>query len=344
MKIKEKFLTTGIGSLPYVDAETGVREICGKFDIPFWPQLPKKDFKENMYVQFAEGLPGLVIDEDKRKIFVDTTKDLSEGLGGIYEAYLADDYGSFGLTRSFAEGFYKFLELAGGLKPRYVKGQVTGPVSFGLSVVDEKGKSIIYNDLLKEGFVKLLEIKAGFQIAELKKISGGVIIFIDEPYLTSFGSSFVSIERREVILMLNSVIDKIHSKGALSAIHCCGNTDWSLMAETEVDIINFDAYSYAEGLSLYPDKITEFLKRGGYLAWGIIPTSEAIVKETEKTLFSRLSGEIDRLEKKKIPRDLLLTHSLITPSCGMGTLSRDLTDIIIKKLALVSRQAKDKLR
>ncbi|MBU3912128.1 MAG: methionine synthase [Candidatus Omnitrophica bacterium] len=344
MKIKERFLTTGIGSLPYLDAEKGVREICSRFDIPFWPQLPKKGFKENMYVQFAEGLPGLVIDENKRKIFVDTTKDLSEGLGSIYEAYLAGDYKSLGLSREFAEGFYKFLELAGGFNPDYVKGQVIGPVSFGLSVVDEKGKSILYNDALKEGLIRLLEIKAGFQIEEFKKISSNVIIFIDEPYLTNFGSSFVSIERREVILMLNSLIDKIHSEGALSAIHCCGNTDWSLLAETEVDIINFDAYSYAEGLSLYPEEILKFLKRGGYLAWGIIPTSPAVIKETEETLFSRLSAEIDKLEKKKIPRDLLLTRSLITPSCGMGTLTQDLVDIIIKKLTLVSRQAKDRLR
>ncbi|MBU4149617.1 MAG: hypothetical protein KKB52_04645, partial [Candidatus Omnitrophica bacterium] len=196
----------------------------------------------------------------------------------------------------------------------------------------------------KEGLIRLLEIKAGFQIEEFKKISSNVIIFIDEPYLTNFGSSFVSIERREVILMLNSLIDKIHSEGALSAIHCCGNTDWSLLAETEVDIINFDAYSYAEGLSLYPEEILKFLKRGGYLAWGIIPTSPAVIKETEETLFSRLSAEIDKLEKKKIPRDLLLTRSLITPSCGMGTLTQDLVDIIIKKLTLVSRQAKDRLR
>lgn len=343
MKIKGRFLTTGIGSLPYLDARKGVGEICNGFDIPFWPQLPKKGFKENMYVQFAEGLPALVIDEDKRKIFVDTSKDLSEGLGRIYEAYLSGDYESLGISKEFAEGFYVFLEEAGSLKPDYVKGQITGPVSFGLSVVDEKGKSIIYNDTLKEGVIKLLEIKAGFQIERLKKISKNIIIFIDEPYLTSFGSSFVNIERNEVLLMLNSIIDKIHAQGALSAIHCCGNTDWSLLAETEVDIINFDAYSYAGGLALYPEKITGFLKRGGYLAWGIVPTSDEVKKETGETLFSRLSAEITKLEQKGIPRNLLLAHSLVTPSCGMGTLSVDLADNIIKKLPIVSRLAKDLL-
>ena len=343
MKIKEKFLTTGIGSLPYLDAKESVKNICAKFDIPFWPQLPKRDFKENMYVQFAEGLPSLIVDEKNRKIFIDTSKDLSEGLGKIYEAYLSEDYGAFALTKAFAEGFYAFIDIMKNSNASYAKGQITGPVSFGLSVVDEKGKSIIYNDALKEAFVKLLEIKAAWQIDELKNVSKNIIIFLDEPYLTSFGSSFINIERQDAVLMLNAVIDKIHSKGALSGIHCCGNTDWSMLTETDVDIINFDAYSYAEALSLYPTQITEFLKKGGCLAWGIIPTSESVLNETGESLFHRLSEEIERLEKKKVPRDLLIPHSLITPSCGMGTLSQDLADNIIKKVTVVARLAKDNL-
>lgn len=343
MKIKEKFLTTGIGSLPYLDPIESVKDICSKFDIPFWPQLPKRGFKENMYVQFAEGLPALIIDEKNKKIYIDTSKDLSEGLGRLFEIYISEDYNALGLTRDFAEGLYAFLDTAKGLNPDYVKGQITGPVSFGLSVVDEKSKSIIYNDALKEAFIKLLEIKAAWQIDKLKTISKNIIIFIDEPYLTSFGSSFVSIERPDIALMLNALIDKIHSKGALAGIHCCGNTDWSLLAETSADIINFDAYSYAESLSLYPEDITRFLKRGGNLAWGIVPTSESVLKETGDSLFNRLSRELGKLEEKQIPRDLLLSNSLITPSCGMGTLSQDLTGSIIKKLSVVARLAKDNI-
>lgn len=341
MRIKGNFSTTGIGSLPYLDAKGTIKGICSKVDIPFWPQLPKRSFKENMYVQFAQGLPSLVIDEKKRKIYIDTTKDLSEGLGSLYEAYLSEDYSAFGFTRDFAEGFYAFLDVAKEFNADCVKGHVTGPFSFGLGVVDEKGKPIIYNDTLKEALIKLLEIKISYQIDKLKSVSKNTIIFIDEPYLTSFGSSYVHIERQDVILMLSALIDKIHSKAALSGVHCCGNTDWSLLTETGIDIINFDAYAYSDTLSLYPKDIAQFLRRGGILAWGIIPTSEAVLEETEESLFNRLSEEIRKLEKKSIPRDLLLSNSLITPSCGMGTLSEKLTEEILKKLALVARLAKD---
>ncbi|MFH1782989.1 MAG: methionine synthase [Candidatus Omnitrophota bacterium] len=343
MKIKERFLTTGIGSLPFSDTAKSIDVICSSFDIPFWPQLPKIGFKENMYVQYALGLPNLVIDEKKKKIFIDTSKDLSEGLGKIFEVYLSEDYREFALTRDFAKGFFSFLEAAKGRHPKYIKGHVTGPVSFGLSVTDENGRSIFYNDTLKEGFIKLLEIKVSSQIDSLNSISKNVIIFIDEPYLTSFGSSFVSLEREDVILSLNLLIDKIHSKGALAGIHCCGNTDWSILTSTEVDIVNFDAYQYADSLGLYPDAISKFLKKGGSLAWGIVPTSNEVLSETGSTLFDRLSLEIDKLQKKGISKELLISNSLITPSCGMGTLSEYLVADITAKISLLGRLAKDRL-
>jgi methionine synthase II (cobalamin-independent) len=340
MKIKGKFLTTGIGSLPYIDAEKSAERIFKTFDIPFWPQLPKRSFKENMYSQFSQGLPGLVIDEKKRVINVDTTKDLSEGLARIYEAYISGDYNAFGIQGEFAEGFYAFIKVAKRYKPDYAKGHITGPVSFGIGVTDEKGKAIIYNDSLKEAFVKLLEMKAIWQIYELNVTAKNIIIFIDEPYLTSFGSSFVNIKKEDVISMLDSIIVGIHSKGAMAGIHCCGNTDWSMIAETKIDIINFDAYLYADNIALYSDDIERFLKRGGYLAWGIVPTFEDVLKETGDSLFKRLSLQIQNLEKRLVNRDLIITSSILTPSCGMGTLSANLTEDILKKLTDVAKLAK----
>lgn len=341
MKLKGRFLTTGIGSLPYLDAKESAKKICAEFDIPFWPQLPKRGFKENMYVQFSQGLPSLIIDEKNKKIHVDTSKDLSEGLGRIYEAYISGDYGSFGLTEDFAPGFYAFLDTAKKYNFEYVKGHITGPISAGLSIVDEKGQSIIYNDVLKDALIKLLEMKAAWQIDKLGKVSKNIIIFIDEPYLTSFGSSFVSIERHNIVLMLKALVDKIHSKNAWAGVHCCGNTDWSILVEAGVDIINFDAYLYIDSLLLYSNDIAGFLRKGGYLAWGIVPTSEAVLKETGVSLFKRLSFYIENLEKKQIPENLIIS-SILTPSCGMGTLSEELTEDIIKKLTETAKLAREK--
>ncbi len=340
MKINGKFLTLGIGSLPYIDAKKSAEVAFKGFDIPFWPQLPKRDFKENMYAQFSQGLPGLIVDEKKRTIHIDNSRDLSEETAGIYEAYISGNFDQFGITQGYAEGFYAFIEAARKYKPAYAKGHITGPVSFGLGVTDEKGRPIIYNDGIKEAFVKLLEMKTLWQIDKLKEVAGNIIIFIDEPYLASFGSSFVNIKREDVISMLDSIIDGIHSKGAKAGIHCCGNTDWSVITGTKADIINFDAYLYADNLALYSKDIQGFLKRGGYLAWGIVPTSDAILKETGASLFKKLSSQIDNLAKKSIDRNLIISNSLLTPSCGMGTLSEELTKDIVAKLSESAKLSK----
>jgi len=340
MKINASFLTTGIGSLPYIDAVKSAERAFREFDIPFWPQLPRRSFNENMYTQFSQGLPGLVIDEKNRKIHMQGSEDLSEELARVHEAYISKDYDAFGITDEFALGFYEFLKVAKRFKPQYVKGHVTGPVSFGLGIVDEKERPVIYNNEVREALVRLLGMKAMWQIDRLKDVAGKVIIFIDEPYLTSFGSSFVNIQRQDIISMLDAVIDDIHSKGAVAGVHCCGNTDWSLLTDTGIDILNFDAYSYSENLLLYHEDICRFLEKGGYLAWGIVPTSEAVLKETDKSLFEKLLLQIENFEKKSIPKDLVVSNSILTPSCGMGTLSELLVEDIITKLNKISKLAK----
>lgn len=342
MKLKQKFLTTGIGSLPYIDAEKAVKLSCSRFDIPFWPQLPRRNFNENMYTQFSQGLPGLVMDGKNRKIYMQCSGDLSEELARVHEAYISKDYDAFGITDEFARGFYEFLKAAKRHKPRYAKGHVTGPVSFGLGITDERERPVIYNNEIKEALTRLLGMKAMWQIDRLKDAADKVIIFIDEPYLTSFGSSFVNIKREDIIAMLDAIINDIHSKGAIAGVHCCGNTDWTLLTDTGIDILNFDAYSYSENLLLYHQDICKFLKRGGYLAWGIIPTSEVVLKETDKSLFEKLLLGIENFKKKSIPEDLIIPNSILTPSCGMGTLSAELVDDIIKKLIGVGKLAKAK--
>ena len=60
--------------------------------------------------------------------------------------------------------------------------------------------------------------------------------------------------------------------GGLAAIHVCANTDWSLILNSAVDIVNFDAYAYTESIGLYATVLSAFLKRGGTLAWGLVPS------------------------------------------------------------------------
>ena len=117
-----------------------------RFKFPRGRRLPRRTFRENMYTQYGPGLPGIVIDEAKEKVTFDTTVDLSPALEEFYGRYLADDVDSFALSPDYAAGFYTMLDVLKSTPGAWAKGHVTGPISFGLTVVDQDLRSSLYNE------------------------------------------------------------------------------------------------------------------------------------------------------------------------------------------------------
>ena len=119
---------------------------------------------------------------------------------------------------------------------------------------------------------------------------------------------------------INEVVGEIHTRGGLAGVHCEENTDWSLLMETGLDILDFDAYDHMQAMTLYPAELRAFFERGGWLGWGIVPTldREAAATETVPSLLARFEQNVARLAAKGFERELLLRRALITPSCGAG--------------------------
>ena len=333
--MKFNYEATGIGSVPFADAKTAVRIICDNFhDIPFWPQLPKRSYLENMYVQFSERLPGLVTDEANKRVYVDTT-GVAETIEEVYEKYTGGDIDFFSISKTHAAGLYEFLECLEALpnKPKFVKGHTTGPISYALCLTDQNKKPVIHDKDLFEILTKMLSMRVRWQIRKLKKAASSVIIFIDEPYLVSIGSSFVSINIENAFEKLDELVKAIKSEGALAGLHCCGNTDWPLLLKRDIDVLSFDAYNYSKEFSLYTDDIRNFLNKGGSVAWGVVPSSDEIKGRTKKSLAENLKTAIGLLKDKGIEPPI---SSLVTPSCGVGTLSEDDAKAVLEMTSKLS--------
>ncbi|MBA7625461.1 hypothetical protein ES703_32891 [subsurface metagenome] len=314
-------LPTIIGSMPHTDPQVACSQISHYLrDIPAWPQLPKRSYLENMYVQYSQGFPGVVVDENEKKIYVDRSQELDKPLEMLYAAYLANDIDKYPIGLEYAAGFHQFLALDN-LLPMSVKGHVTGPVTWGLTVTDSEGKGILYDDILGDAVPKLLRLKAAWQEKELRQISKNTIIFVDEPYMSAFGSVGMMLSREKVVSLLEEVLAGI---GGLKGVHCCGNTDWSVLLDTSVDIISFDAYNYAQSLSLYPAEIKKFLDRGGTIAWGIVPNEEeALARESAASLQDRLEEAMAPFTRQDIRFKQLIAQGLLTPSCGLGSIATE---------------------
>jgi methionine synthase II (cobalamin-independent) len=319
------------GSLPHTEPAAACQLVLNTLDIPTWPQLPRRSFLENMYVQYSQRFPGVVVAEER--IFIDRERDLDPELEQLYVAYLMGDLDYAAIEPEYAAGLQLFLELNLD-QPPVVKGQVTGPVSWGLVVVDQNRRPVLYDDVLAEAVAKHLRLKASWMEQELRKLAPQTITFVDEPYMSSFGSAFVSLSHDQVITLMEEVFAGIEG---LKGVHCCGNTDWSLLLSTTVDILNLDAYEYAEALALYPDEVGAFLERGGIIAWGIVPASDQALEETIDSVVDRFHQALGLLTAKGLHRDDLLASALVTPSCGCGSLAVETAERVLALTGSVSK-------
>lgn len=333
------FLTTHVGSVPHSTANGLSGHLQNLLDVPAWPQLPRRSFHESMYVQYSPTLPAICEDAVQEKVYFDTKADITNSLETFYTPFLADDVESFALNPDYAAGFFAMLETLQGTQGTWAKGQVTGPISFGLTVTDQDLRASLYNDMLADAIIKNMGMNARWQIRQLKSVREKVILFLDEPYMAAFGSAFISLSREQVIVCLDEVFDAIHAEGGVAGIHCCANTDWSVLLATKVDILNLDAYGFIENLALYPVELREFLDRGGSVCWGIVPNNEQVFNETALQLAERLRNGIRQMVQKaaargvQIKADEFSNRSLIAPACGLGSTSMEVADRVFEMIA-----------
>ncbi|MCL5036094.1 MAG: hypothetical protein M1269_03150, partial [Chloroflexi bacterium] len=229
-----------------------------------------------------------------------------------------------------------------GLKPLYVKGQITGPISLGLYLTVNRDRPVLYHPELFEALRVALKAKIRWMVKQLSQMGGeDVLVFLDEPYLASYGSGVIHMPEEIVRESLKDLVDEVKSAGAICGIHCCGNTDWSMVIKSGVDVLNFDAYGYGENFLLYRNDVSDFIKKGGILAWGIVPT----LPKAEILPPAEIGAQVEDMAGRispDLPLGKVLEHSIITPSCGMGTLSVEKGAEVLSTLSEVSVYLRNK--
>jgi len=322
-------LTTAVGSLPHTEAVDAVNLILRTLkSAPHTPQLQWRDPREQMWLQFTEGLPRFRIDLETLNYYFDTSGDPLRDIEQFYAAYLEILDGApadrFAVGPEYGRGIHLFLERlkSDGRVRQFVKVQVAGPLSFALTITDEKKKPIFYHPAFRDVAVKATGLKAMWLVDTFRSLGKEVIVFFDEPILSAYGSSaLLSVSRTDVIESLNEVMSMTLDRGGIPGVHCCGNTDWGMLMDTVVRIINFDAVNYLETLAIYASNLNEFLGRGGVLAWGAVPNTERIEEETVDHVLKRIRAGVELFHESGVDKDLLLQRNIITPACGCAGLT-----------------------
>jgi hypothetical protein len=341
------FVATAVGSMPHSDANQAVDLILSSLDMcPHVPQLSRADLREQMWIQCTEGLPRFRLDSDNLSYYFDTSGDTGPEVEGFYTEYLKIMEGAsadaFAIGPEYGRGIHLFLERVRKEQKKhpFIKIQVTGPLSFALTVTDENKRPIFYHPIFRDIAVKGMGLKAVWLLEQFKPLADHVVVFFDEPSMSAYGSSaFLAVSKNDVIESLDDVISMVTERGGIPGVHCCGNTDWGLLMETSTRIINFDAIDYMESMSLYAGPLSNFLSRGGALAWGAVPNTEKILDETAGDVINRIRNGLDLLEKSGVDRSLLTEKMMVTPACGCASMTLDESERVYKILSELQKKS-----
>jgi len=316
MPFEGRCRVTGIGSF----ACTSVDEALGMVfefapELPFVPQLPKRARSEGMNEQVYDGLPGARQRDGTWTMVQDEAFFL--GVDRLFGESGSPSEDSGAWSPQCCAALEPFLERVRAEGAAEAKSQVSGPVTVAMSLVDEEGNPALYNEVLREVIVKHIALKVRWMARQIEQAGAKPVIFVDEPFLASFGTPFFAWTRPE---QPRDVIEEVYAAAEVKGTHCCANTDWTIFLNSSVDILSLDAFGYAENFLTYPDELVHFLGRGGNIAWGIVPTDpDDLAATSADALLARLNAAISKLVGYGIDRATVLRQSLITPSCGLGT-------------------------
>ena len=207
--------------------------------------------------------------------------------------------------------YHKFLEMDLSDRPA-IRGQLEGPISFGLNVLDQDKRPILFEDTIRPFMFEFMSKRINVQLKRLQQMNPNAFMFVDEPglqFLFSALSGYDSTKAKSDMEQFFSMVQRPRG------IHLCGNPDWDFLLNLDLDILSLDIYQNGEVFSSYSKSIKNFLDRGGVIVWGVVPTNfEPFEAENIRSLETRLAGVWDVLHAKGIDREFLLSKSLISPA------------------------------
>ncbi len=339
-RFQPQFLATGVGSLPHNDVADALEMIWQSVPLaPYWPQLPRSGAESSFIGQYLRALVKTgVIDSYELPRFQEELPDWSDRQAAFYELYLKAYEGDcaaleeFGFSTDGGEGleaFCKDIEQVGNRQAVLLKGQLSGPLTLGLQITDKNRRSSYYDETQRDMLVKSLAMHARWQTKRLSAFGLPVLMSIDDPGFYAYGAStHVTLDRDQLIADLNSIVEGIIVEGGIPGVHVCAGMDWTLLFDSHIQVVNFDAYEYMTSMLVLAEPLNHFLERGGVLSWGIVPTNNTVMTENVVSLRQRLENNIADLVKRGVNETLLRRQSMLTPSCGLGTLSSEVTQHI----------------
>lgn len=309
MELEANCMTTAMGIMPHRDIDRALK-LALSLDIPFWPQLPNVSFYEDMYAQASEHFPGIAVDAAASKVSFDNSRFQEEVVSSYAEMLGQPE--AFSLSQRYSLVYHRFLsqdlECCAA-----IRGQMTGPVSFGFRVVDENQRPIIYNEDVRALLFEFIQKKVNTQYRELSQKNRRALVWLDEPGLGWVFSGFTGYSD---VKARQDYLEFMAGMEGPRALHLCANINLPYLLELGIELLSFDAYQIEAMPRGYATAIGEFLKRGGIICWGIVPTdSDNLGRESVESLVRRITVYWEVVSRNSgLPMKQVARQALLAPA------------------------------
>ncbi len=308
MDFEPKCMTTAMGIMPHKDPARALEQALG-LDIPFWPQLPRISFSEDMFAQLADGFPGVNINLEEKRVEFDTTTFASEL--DAFSARMGDD-DLYAISDRNSKTYQHYLKTD--LSDRItIRGQLCGPINLGFRVVDEDKKPLIYNDDVRSLLFDFALGKINLQYRQLAQKHPQAFVWVDEPGLGWVFNSYAGYNEFQAQDDYHNFLDGFEGPRAL---HLCLNVHLPYLFSLGLDILSIDAFQFETLPKGYSQDIADFLKGGGIISWGLVPTeSVTLDPRTPEMLYNQLKGYWDVIAANSdISAEYVARQALIAPA------------------------------
>jgi hypothetical protein len=292
-------LVTSIGSLPHRSADEAVRFVLEHQPaLPAAPTIPTWQPAEGMLAQAGWGISGVTV---RRNGSLDVDEAELDPA-----APLADP----GLQGAPYETLRVFLRAVAARKAP-IKLQLTGPVTLGLALHDE---GVVADQAFAVAAAAVRQRAAQLLAFARREAPGApLVVFVDEPGLVAGLRPGFPLAPDATIDLVSGALAALEPH-AITGLHCCGPADWRTLLQAGPQVLSLPVDAGIEGAA---GALATFLDRGGWIAWGAVPT-DAPLGDGASRLWRRLSTLWCDLVQAGCDPVALRRQAMVTPVCGLA--------------------------
>jgi hypothetical protein len=316
-------IASTIGSLPHATHEEAVAFVLEHTPLlPAAPTLPIGFPREGMLAQAAAGVAGIEVLDDGTLSITPDLLDPDAPLSG----------GGFAADPAFAGDRALVAALAG--SSGFAKFQLTGPVTFAVALhalgVDPDRSVAVAGSAVRARADALLDW------LDVAAPSLQPVVFVDEPAMVGLLQPGFPCDAETALDLCSSVLATLEGR-AITGIHCCGEADWRLLLQAGPQILSLPLGADVERAA---GTLSGYLERGGWLAWGAVPTDGPLGTTVERQ-WRKLSATWCNLVQEGCDPVRLRTQAMITPVCGMATHGTSQAEHVVEFAAELAQRLHD---